>query len=71
MNCNICSSNGGSSFDPDIHFFLHLLDAAARTLVAADILVEDVVHALGRVMPLYHMRNSHGSSVLDCSVWAG
>ena len=60
-----------SSFDPDIHLCFHLLDAAAGTLVAADILVEDFVHALGLVMPLHHMRNSHGSSVLDCSVWAG
>ena len=60
----------GFFFDPDIHFFLHLLDAAAGTLVATDIL-EDVVLALGRVVPLHHMRNSHGSSVLDCSVWAG
>ena len=61
----------GFSSDPDIHFCLHLLDAAAGTLVAADILVEDAVPTLGLVMPLHHMRNSHGSSVLDCSVWAG
>ena len=61
----------GFSSDPDIHFCPHLLDAAAGTLVAADILVKDVVPTLGRVVPLHHMRNSHGSSVLDCSVWAG
>ena len=61
----------GSSFDPDIHFCLHLLAAAVGTLVVADILVEDVVPTLGRVMPLHHMRNSYGSSVLDCSVWEG
>ena len=61
----------GFSFDPDIHFYLHLLDATAGTLVAADILVEDVIPTLGRVVPLHHMRNSHGSSVLDCSVWVG
>ena len=61
----------GFSSDPDIHFFPHLLGAAAGTLVAADILVEDVVHALGLVMPLHHMRNYHGSSVLGYSVWAG
>ena len=61
-----------SSFDPDSHFCLHPLDAvAAGTLVATDILVEDSVHALGLVVPLHHMRNSHGSSVLDCNVWAG
>ena len=60
-----------SSSDPDIHFCFHLLDAAAGTLVAADILIEDVVHALGLVMPVHHMRNSHASSVLDCSVWEG
>ena len=60
-----------SSSDPDIHFCFHLLDAAVGTLVVADILAEDAVHALGLVMPLHHMRNSHGSSVMDCSVWAG
>ena len=59
------------SSESDIHFCFHLLAAAVGTLVAADILVEDVVPALGLVMPLHHMRNSHGSSVLDCSVWAG
>ena len=61
----------GSSSDPDIHLCLLLLDAAAGTLVAADILVEDAVLALGRVMPLHHMTNSHGSSVLDCIMWVG
>ena len=61
----------GSSFDPDIHFFFLLPAAAAGTLVAAGILAKDVVLALGHVMPLHHMRNSHGSSVLGCSVWAG
>ena len=61
----------GFSSDPDIHFCFHLLAAAAETLVAADILAEDSIHALGLIMPLHHMRNSHDSSVLDCSVWAG
>ena len=61
----------GSSFDPDIHFFFLLHAAAVGTLVAANILAEDAVPALGHVMPLHHMRNSHGSSVLDYSVWAG
>ena len=60
-----------SSYDLDNHFCLHPFDAAAGTLVAIDIPVEDSVHALGLVMPLHHMRNSHGSSVLDCNVWAG
>ena len=59
------------SSNPDIHFCFHLLDAAVGTLVVADILVEDDVHALGLVMPLNHMRNSQGSSVVDFSVWAG
>ena len=58
----------GSSSDPDIHLCFHLLAVAAGTLVAVDILAEDSVHALGLVMPLHHIRNSHGSSVLDCSV---
>ena len=61
----------GFSSDPDIHFCLHLLDVAAGTLVATDIHVEDVVPALGLVMALHHMRNFHGSSVPDCSVWEG
>ena len=39
--------------------------------MVVDIPVKDSVHALGLVMPLHHMRNSHGSSVLDCNVWAG
>ena len=59
----------GPFSDPDIHFcFLLLAAAAAGTLVADDILAEDVVPTLGRVMPLHHKRNSHGSSVLGCSV---
>ena len=61
----------GFSSNPDIHLCLQLLDVYAGTLVAADIPIEDAVPALGRVMPLHHMRNSHGSSVLDFSVWAG
>ena len=61
----------GSSIDPDIDFCFHLLAAAAGTVVADDILAEDAVTALGRVVPLHHMRNSHGSSVLGCSVWVG
>ena len=60
-----------SSYDPDNHFCFHPFDAVVGTLVAADIPVKDYVHALGLVMPLHHMRNSHGSSVLDCNVWAG
>ena len=59
------------SSDPDIHLCFHLLAAAIGTLVATDILVEDVVPTLGRVMPLHHMRNSHGSLVLDFILWAG
>ena len=61
----------GSSLDPDIHFRFLFLAVAVGTLVAADILVEDVVPSLGHVKPLHHKRNSHGSSVLDFSVWAG
>ena len=61
----------GSSFDPDIHFCYLLHAAAAGTLVAADILAKDDVPALGHVMPLHHMRNSHGSLVLGCSALAG
>ena len=60
----------GLSSDPGTHFYFHLLAAAAGTLVVADILVEDSVHALGLVKPLHHMKNFHGSSVLDDSVLA-
>ena len=58
----------GLSFDPGTRFYFHLLAAAAGTLVVADILVEDSIHALGLVKPLHHMINFHGSSVLDDSV---
>ena len=40
-----------SFYDPDSHSCLYLLDAAAGTLVAADIPVEDSVHALSLVLP--------------------
>ena len=60
----------GLSFDPGTRFYFHLLAAAAGTLVVVDILVEDSIHALGLVKPLHHMKNFHGSSVLDDSVLA-
>ena len=40
-----------SSYDPDSHSCLHPLDVIVGTLVAADIPVEDSVHALGLVRP--------------------
>ena len=58
----------GLSSDPGTRFYFHLLAAAAGTLVVADILVEDSIHALGLVKPLHHMKNFHGSSMLDDSV---
>ena len=36
----------GLSSDPGTRFYFHLLAAVAGTLVVADILVEDSVHAL-------------------------
>ena len=60
----------GLSSNPRTCFYFHLLAAAAGTLVVADILVEDFVHSLGRVKPLNHMKNFHGSLVLDDSVLA-
>ena len=60
----------GLSSYPGTRLYFHLLAAAAGTLVVAGILVEDSVHALGLVKPLYHMKNFHGSSVLDDSVLA-
>ena len=59
----------GSSFDLDIHFFALLTVAAAGTLVD-DTLARKSAPVLGHVMLLHHMRSSHGSSVLDCNVWA-
>ena len=56
--------------DPGTHFYFHLLAAAVGTLVVADIIVEDSVNALGLVKPLHHMKNFHGSSVLDDNVLA-
>ena len=58
------------SSDSGTCFYFHLLAAAAGTLVVADILVEDSVHALGLVKPLHHMKNFHGFLVLDDSVLA-
>ena len=60
----------GLSSDPGTRFYFHLLVAVAGTLVVADILVKDSVHALGLVKPLHHMKNFHGSSVMDDSVLA-
>ena len=60
----------GLSSDSGTRFYFHLFAAAAGTLVVADILVADSVHALGLVKPLHHMKNFHGSSVLDDSVLA-
>ena len=58
------------SSDSSTRFYFHLLAAAAGTLVVANILVEDSVHALGHVKPLHHMKNFHGSLVLDDSALA-
>ena len=58
----------GLSSDLGTRFYFHLLAAAAGTLVVADILIEDSTHALGLVKPIHHMKNFHGSSVLDDSV---
>ena len=59
----------GSFFDLDIHFFTLHAAAAAGTLVD-DTLAENSATVLDLVMLLHHMRSSHGSSVLDCNVWA-
>ena len=59
----------GSSSDLDIHFFDLLAAAAAGTLVD-DTLVGNSTPVFGLVMLLHRMRSSHGSSVLDCNVWA-
>ena len=58
------------SSDSGTRFYFQLLATAAGTLVVADILVEDSVHALGLVKPLHHMKNFHGSLVLDDSALA-
>ena len=55
------------SSEPGARFYFKLL-AAAGTLVVADILVEDSVHALGPVRSLHHRKNFHSSSLLGDSV---
>ena len=60
----------GLSSNPGTRFYFHLLAATAGTLVVVDILVADSIHALGLVKPLHHMKNFHGSLVLDDSVLA-
>ena len=59
----------GSSFDFNIHFFDLIVVAASGTLVD-DTLAGNFAHVFDLVILLYHMRSSHGSSVLDCNVWA-
>ena len=59
----------GSSSDLDIHFFDLLAGAAAGTLVD-DTLARNATPIFDLVMLLHHMRSSHGSSLLDCNVWA-
>ena len=59
----------GSSSDLDIHFFVLLVAAAAGTLVD-DTLAGNSASIFDLVMLLHHMRSSHGSSMLDCNVWA-
>ena len=59
----------GSSSDLDIHFFALPAAAAAGTLVD-DTLAGNSASVFDLVMFLLHMRSSHGSSVLDCNVWA-
>ena len=58
------------SSESGTRFYFHIPAAAVGTLVVADILVEDSVHALGLVKPLHHIKNFHGSLVLDDSVLA-
>ena len=59
----------GSSSDLDIHFFDLLATAAIGTLMD-DTLSENSAPVIDLMMLLHHMRSSHGSSVLNCNVWA-
>ena len=59
----------GSFSDLDINFFDLLAVAAAGTLVD-DTLARNSTLVFDLVMLLHHMRSSHGSSMLDCNVWA-
>ena len=59
----------GSSSNVDIHFFDLLAATAAETLVD-DTLAGNSAPVFDLVMLFHHMRSSHGSSVLDCNVWA-
>ena len=58
-----------SSSDLDIHFFTLLAIVVVGTLVD-DTLAINFAPVFGLVMLIHHMRSSHGSSVLDCNVWA-
>ena len=59
----------GSSSNLDIHFFDLPAVATSGTLVD-DTLARNSAPIFDLVMLLHHMRSSHGSSVLDCNVWA-
>ena len=58
-----------SSSDFDINLFDLLPTAAARTLVD-DTLAGNFSLVFDLVLLIHHMRSSHGSSMLDCNVWA-
>ena len=59
----------GSSSDLDIHFF-DLLDATVAGTLVDDTLAGNSTPFFDLVMLLHHMRSSHGSSVLNCNMWA-
>ena len=59
----------GSSSDLDIHFFDILVVVAAGTLVD-DTLARNSAPVFDLMMLLHQMRSYHGSSMLDCNVWA-
>ena len=58
------------SSESGTRFYFHLLVAVVGTLVVADIVVKDSVHALGPMRSLHYRKNFHGSSVLGDSVLA-
>ena len=60
----------GSSSDLDIHFFDLLAAAAAARTLVDDTLAGNSSLVFDLVILVHHMRSSHGSSVLDCNVWA-
>ena len=69
MNCRSAPQMIRSFSDLIIHFF-HLLAAVVAGTLVDDTLAGNSTPVFDLVMLLHLMKSSHGSSVLDCNVWA-